>query len=325
MGGMKKGAEKKCKTSEKPQKTSSSQNSQTDGISLRWAVRIVIVVTIVSIPLFFYFRDRAKKRQARINAEWEAQQNQNQTYKLACNGLMDFGEGYYQLYAGDSVIADFDVNSGGELVDLDGNGLSESLAGPISDNFGIKVIGPDTEVEGNTKELMSGTTILSVPYKGMFSEAEGSIVLDTPSDEDETNNLRGIWFRNLALPEPPEGWNYSAWLLTDTDTYLIGRFIYTDIKDESKSYYSGDGPSQVGEDFLENLPGEDPALDDLRKGNNLVVVSLEPEWHTENSPFPLPILGVEIPEDTEAKKEVPLEREQALASFPYCMISQPQQ
>jgi len=161
-------------------------------------------------------------------------------------------------------------------------------------------------------DVVQGTASLSTDHwialaQG-FSQAEGGFVLATPTDEDEENELEGVWFMDptsvplragLELPPAPEGWAYEGWVTLEGQPLSVGKFVLPNEAD-SAGVYSGTvaGPPFPGEDFLTGAPAGltfPPTL-----SGALVSVTLEPwmELDVEPSlPFFLRILEAQIPTD----------------------------
>jgi hypothetical protein len=144
-----------------------------------------------------------------------------------------------------------------------------------------------------------------------FTDAGGQFVLFSPTDDDATNELSGLWFLDpsqtqyqptLILPEAPIGWNYEGWIEVGGHTLSTGKFLFPSQPD-SAADYSGplEEPSFPGEDFLVNPP--DGVTFPLDPSGGTVFVTIEPEaeWDAfPDDPFYLRLLEGTIPEDPEA-------------------------
>lgn len=292
------------------------------GVNTGWILRAVIGVTIVAVGLSIYFGIQAKRRYERTSAEQEAELAASESkVSLACSGFINLNNGKYALYytnsEGTFKLTDFNFSDNGELVALDGNSLSDStLVAPAATEFSIKAIADD----GTETNMFKGKSITDFIYQDSFTQATGTFELKTPSDNSSSNEVAGIWFDSLTLPVPPEGWKYAAWLIKNSNYYLIGRFTVTNQADENKTYYTGNSPKKVGEDFLANF-AEGDELTDVRSDTSLVVITLEPNWHSDSmdNPFPIAIMAGTIPATTQPNTAISLSL--ATDSLPYCIVS----
>ena len=296
-------------------------------VSTGWIVRAVIVVTTVAIGLSIYFGIQAKKRYERTSAEQtQALAESESQVSLTCSGLLPLTDGKYAFYytndEGTFKATDFNMASDGTLVNVDGNELSTSLLAPGANDYQIKAISDS----GAETTFLKGESVTKFVYSESFAQASGSFVLATPSDNNGGNEVAGIWFgtkangkwsTSLNLPVPPEGWRYAAWLIKGDAYYLIGRFTVTTQSDENKTYYTGTGPGIVGEDFSSTF-AEGTEISDVRSDNSLVVITLEPIWFSESSPFPVAILAAPIEATTQPGTAITLEL--ATDSSPYCIV-----
>jgi|GEM_PF-5070929 len=306
-------------------------------VNTGWIVRAVIVVTTVAIGLSIYFGIQAKRRYAQTTAEQEqAAAEADSQVGLTCSGLLPLSDGKYAFYftndEGTFKTTDFNFSTDGTLIDLNGNTLSTTLLAPGATNFQVKVISGS----GVETPFLKGESITKFIYTDSFTQSIGSFVLATPTDNNGGNEVAGIWFgtktkstsgnnnvsnwtTSLNLPVPPEGWHYAAWFIKGDAYYLIGRFTVTTQSDENKTYYTSTGPGIVGEDFLTaTATVATPEISDVRSDESLVVITLEPVWFSESSPFPVAILAAPIEATTQPGVAITLEL--ATDSSPYCIV-----
>ncbi len=165
-----------------------------------------------------------------------------------------------------------------------------------------------------------------------FESANATFFLDTPTeDPPSANPTRGIWFANydmqikdildstgavigkdtiesitpgLDLAILPPGWEYQAFVISGSDSFLIGTFRSPDAPDGTK-LYSGPNPGYLypGEDFLVN----DPAMPlDLR--GKSVVVKMTPIYPDGgNMPYEVDVFKGAIPSDAQSRINYSLE------------------
>lgn len=220
----------------------------------------------------------------------------------------------------------FNLNEEGAMYDPADSSL---IAGPFQvDLAPDKVIGVGLSLELSTSillyssytfllggEVIDGTAQLTTgDWLGIaadFSQSTGSFVLTTPTDEDGTNELSGLWFMDptgdptvtgLTLPEAPPGWDYEGWVMIGDTPVSTGKFFTNSAQDDGDPY-SGPvvGPAFPGEDFLVNAPGEVVFPADL--SGSSVFITLEPwsDWDVEpESPFFIRLLEGEIPAEAAA-------------------------
>ncbi len=95
-----------------------------------------------------------------------------------------------------------------------------------------------------------------------FSAAAGTYILATPTDSNNTDPTRGIWFVNkdttgaviqgLNLPDLPANWNYEGWVNYNGTVFSTGKFTKPAAADKSSKY--GDSTGEAfpfpGEDFI---------------------------------------------------------------------------
>lgn len=318
---------KKRKPTAKRKKSSKGDST----ISTGWIVRAVIIITIFAVGLSIYFGIQTKRRYERTSAEQDqALYEQESQITLACSGLMPLPNGKYAIYysnaEGTFKLSDFNATEEGALTELTGTALPTTFTAPGANEFQVKCLSSS----GTETVFLKGDSIMTFVYKDSFAQARGSFVLATPSDKNSGNEVAGIWFgtrsatttgsskwtTSLDLPVPPEGWRYAAWLIRENKYYLIGRFTVTNQADDNNSYYEGSGPSVVGEDFLTAF-AEQTEISDVRSDASLAVITLEPTWFSENSPFPVAVLAATIPPTAQPGVAIPLAL--SIDSSPYCL------
>lgn len=161
-------------------------------------------------------------------------------------------------------------------------------------------------------EMIDGTANLTaedwIAFNRDLSDAGGQFVLFSPTDEDQTNELSGIWFldptqgpfrQGLNLPEAPKGWNYEGWIEVEGHTLSMGKFLFPNLPD-STATFSGpvEGPSFPGEDFLLDPPEGLTFPLDLSGGTVFVTVEPEAEWDAfPDRPFYLRLLEGTVPDN----------------------------
>jgi hypothetical protein len=165
-----------------------------------------------------------------------------------------------------------------------------------------------------------------------FESANATFFLDTPTeDPPSANPTRGIWFAHYAVrinditdstgavigqdtvdiitpglevATLPQGWEYQAYVISASDSFLIGKFRSPEAPDGDK-LYSGPNPGYLypGEDFLTN----DPAMPlDLR--GKSVIVKMTPNYPDgSNMPYEVIVFKGVIPSDAQARTNYSLE------------------
>lgn len=260
-----------------------AKKKEKSSVDTKWIIRVIVVITIISIGLFVYFRQKAKERYARTSArqaEWLAEEQSK--VSLTCSGLLDIGTAKYTLYGHKegttTKVSDFDINLSGELITTGGSPLPAELNAGNADTFTIRTITPD----GVETEILSGSSILSLSTKSAFLTSEGTFKISSGK----------ITFPDLSLPEAPSGMRYSTWIVGEDDISLLSRFS------SAKQLK----PKEITADL----------------SNAVVVVTVEPDWYKEELPFPFAILGAEIPNSI--KEDQAYNLELGLDSLPYCVV-----
>ncbi len=143
----------------------------------------------------------------------------------------------------------FNVDSNGDLVDLDGTVIDQGIftvGGDLSTASAVVLsIEPagDVDTTPSSTEILggdiaSGAANLDVMHGSSlgddFSSAAGSYILATPTNGDSTNENSGIWWLDptggspvsgLTLPTLPAGWNYEGWVVIDGTPVTTGTFL----------------------------------------------------------------------------------------------------
>src|SRR5918999_1401735 len=136
----------------------------------------------------------------------------------------------------------------------------------------------------------------------------GSFILATPTDDNPANGTAGLWFLDpaggpgpsLRPPEPPSGWVFEGWGVTQGTPLTTGRFTSVTGSDLA-SPFSGPnpGPPFPGEDFVARLPAGVVPPVNLADGRSMVVITVEPDigGHdpTGDGPFSIKPLTGAVP------------------------------
>jgi hypothetical protein len=220
-------------------------------------------------------------------------------------------------------LAVFDVNESGQLVTpVSGSLITSGFPVPLDpeDVFGF---GLSIEASNTPVIISSATFLMGGPVAGGvaqmttdfwfgidldFSGAQGRYILATPTDDDGTNELSGLWFLDpfqgpsapgLALPAVGDGWDYEGWVEVDGRTLSTGKFLRVDAADGGFSFGGTiPGPDVPGEDFLRLAPTGLEFPTDLSGGK--VFVTIEPWQHWDvapDEPFFIRLLEADIPAD----------------------------
>jgi hypothetical protein len=140
-----------------------------------------------------------------------------------------------------------------------------------------------------------------------FATAQGTYILATPTDGEDTNENSGIWFLDLSsapppaqglfLPTLPDGWKYEGWAVIDGIPVTTGTFLDPADADDAAPYSDNQEPAPAfpGEDFLLNAPTGLDFPTDLSEG--MGVISIEPDPDNSPAPFTLKPLRANIPAD----------------------------
>lgn len=250
------------------------------------------------------------------------------TSKLTFSALPELSSGHYVLWMADGgtpvAVASFRTDENGALTDLGGGVLDDNV---VTFSWGSRlptraVI--SIESDDSSDPLVPSTELMAGSFSSKtaqlrfqstdLTEASGTFVLATPTDDVSENERAGIWFftpgdslrSSLVLPDAPKGWVYESWVALDGRMLSLGRFSVVAGKD-SFSGYSGDksGPAFPGEDMLRNAPDGvifPAALTDVRAR---IAVTLEPDSAgvdpSGDGPFILKILESTITETLEPR------------------------
>jgi hypothetical protein len=150
----------------------------------------------------------------------------------------------------------------------------------------------------------------------------GSFILATPTDDNPANETAGVWFldpaggpgASLTLPQPPAGWVFEGWGVTQSTPLTTGRFTSVTGPDLA-SPFSGPnpGPPFPGEDFLTGLPAGVVAPVNLADGGSMVVITIEPDIGGQDptgaGPFSIKPLAGAVPAAASPGTSLPLTRD----------------
>ncbi|MEX2282842.1 MAG: hypothetical protein WEE89_10210 [Gemmatimonadota bacterium] len=240
----------------------------------------------------------------------------SRTLELAFTGLEPLAGGFH--YEGWAIIGGapvstgkFDLNSTGQVVDLNGTVIGggsfrtqRDLAGASAIVITIEPTGDTDAIPATTKILAgnltagSATLGISAPeaLNNSFATAAGRFILATPTDGMNNNELSGVWFLDLVggnpatgltLPTLPSGWEYEGWAVINNTPVTTGRFRSANGADESAPFSGTAAPAPPfpGEDFVRNPPTGLTFPTSLR--NQMVVISAEPDPDDSPAPFTL--------------------------------------
>jgi hypothetical protein len=268
---------------------------------------------------------------------------------LSLTGLEPLGDGLnYEawLIAGTALepwgspLVLFDVDEEGRMVDPVADTV---LAGPFQgrldppDVIGVAISLETSDTLLNYSsftfilggDLAQGSAALNTEHwialNQSLASSSGRFVLGTPTDEDQENELGGVWFMDtgvvptgpgLTLPQATLGWVYEGWVSVDGVELSTGKFLWPTGAD-SAAAYSGtvDAPAFPGEDFLVGAPSGLTFPPNL--SGAAVFVTLEPwmEWDVDrDAPFPLRILEAQVP--AEALPQTPYEMASLAGQLP---------
>jgi hypothetical protein len=239
--------------------------------------------------------------------------------RLRLEAVEHLEDSFYELWAihGNRKISagSFNVAEDGTLVDGFGHRARFfSRRNPANADALVVTIEPlpDPDPDPSGIAILSGTprqnsTRLRFPVD--LSDAGGSFILATPTDEDSSNETAGVWFLDpdpapgpsLQLPQLPDGWTWEGWGVTQGTPLSTGRFSSATGPDDS-SQFSGPlpGPPFPGEDFLSNLPGTVSPPVDVADGSSTIVLTVEPDLAgndpTGEGPFSIKPLVRAVPQ-----------------------------
>jgi hypothetical protein len=243
------------------------------------------------------------------------------TLRLTNRGLKPLLNGFH--YEGWALIdgkaettGKFNVDAGGNLVDLSGNPIPN---GDFSTGLALgraSAVVITIEPAGDTDKVAAKTHIVAGSLSGGsanltvgdsralgsdFASAVGNYVIATPTDGDGNNEKSGVWFirmddgpkKGLTLPALPEGWKYEGWAVINGTPVSTGTFRDPAMADASAPF-SGSQPAPPfpGEDFLQNAPAGLSFPTDVAGGK--AVISIEPDADDSPAPFELKPLMADI-------------------------------
>jgi len=223
---------------------------------------------------------------------------------LNLTGLEDLGPDF--KYEGWIIVDGTPVSAGLFTVDAQGTPSQTSFALPIADlEAATKYVltiepSPDNDPAPSKVHILAGdfsgsNATLTVGDDAAlgtdFSDAAGTFILATPTDDDTSNEASGVWFLDpaagpgagLTIPTLPEGWAYEGWAVIDGTPVSTGTFT-TAAGADASGVFSGSNmaPPFPGEDFLVNAPDGLTFPTDLHGA--AIVISVEPV--PDNSPAP---------------------------------------
>jgi len=268
--------------------------------------------------------------------------SENNVLRLSLSGVEPLLNGFH--YEGWAIIdgnprttGKFNVSTSGALVTLAGAPIANGEFETDLDLDMATAIVITIEPNGDTDDLPTATHYLAGPVSGSsaalsvgapealgndFQSAAGVYILATPTDEDNANELSGLWFidpsgaspvAGLVLPALPAGWKYEGWAVVDELPLSTGRFTSPSGADEAAPF-SGPlaGPPFPGEDWLRNAPSGLTFPLDL--SGQMAVITIEPEPDDAPAPFTLkPLVGT-APADAIDHTSYPLTNQ--AAGFP---------
>jgi hypothetical protein len=246
---------------------------------------------------------------------------------LGFSNLMPLDEGTDGLYEGWAIIGGSPVSTGLFNVNGSGQTVAPGTGDPIDvfdvglDLTGATAIKISLEPVGDADPAPSGLIVLTgdvigdeamlyaaLPGLDMLSNAKGTYILATPSDNDTypDNDDQGVWF--LAMPGPMAGltglpdlganWTYEGWAVNVSGgspmPYSTGTFDDPDGFDSDEAGCNGGGPPFPGQDFSDFHCG--PTLD-LDSGDFVLVISIEPVPDNSPGPFQFKPLAGAVPTD----------------------------
>lgn len=235
--------------------------------------------------------------------------------RLELTGLQPLDAGHYEGWA----IFGEDKRSTGKFVVASDGSLRTLGNAPIDvfdpgiDLSGAGVIVITIEADGDVDAVPSGIVILAGPlrqgratlaFPTDLSAIAGGYILATPTDDDATNDLSGVWFLDpsgpsaaLTLPALPDGWVYEGWGVTQGIPLSTGRFSAASGADLAAAFSGPNaGPPFPGEDFVASLPAAITPPVNLADGSSVIVLSVEPDLAgvdpTGAAPFSIkPLVG----------------------------------
>jgi hypothetical protein len=167
-----------------------------------------------------------------------------------------------------------------------------------------------------------GRHLASLRFPIDLRTVAGSFILATPTDDNPANGTAGVWFLDpaggpgpsLRLPQPPPGWVFEGWGVTQDTPLTTGRFTSVTGPDLA-SPFSGPnpGPPFPGEDFVTRLPAGVVPPVNLADGRSTVVITVEPDIGgndpTGAGPFSIKPLVAAVPADASPGTSIRLRRD----------------
>lgn len=236
---------------------------------------------------------------------------------LAADGLPsldDFHvyEGWIMVNNTAASIGRFTVSESGELSQtsftVDADELNNASAFVISVEPE-----PDNDAAPTDVHILAGSFIgnsatLSIGHESAigtgFSSVAGKYILATPTNDENTDELSGIWWLvpgepntpSLQLPELNDGWIYEGWVVINEVPVSTGKFSETNMADMSARHSATlPAPEFPGEDFLRNAPAGLTFPTNL--SGERAVISVEPDPDNSEAPFAIKPLTGDIPVD----------------------------
>ncbi len=173
------------------------------------------------------------------------------------------------------------------------------------------------EQKGDNDDKPSLTRILKGTFDGnsaalsfeeavtSFTGTSGTFVMETPTDNDDTNEESGVWFidnssgtdtAGLQLNGLKSGWKYEGWVVVDGVPVSTGTFTDPAKPDDFNSFSGNNNPAPLfpGEDFLNNSIAPDGLSFPLSLKGADIVISVEPVDDQDKTPFFLKPLSATI-------------------------------
>lgn len=235
---------------------------------------------------------------------------------LDFTNLADPGDDHYEgwLIVDGSAITTgkFDLDSTGNIVDLDGKtidtfDLSLDLDKTTKFVLTLEPNGDTDDIPASVKpvagDLNTAKTSAALSHNigADFSSISGSYILATPTNGADTNENSGIWFLDptgtevvagLDLPDLTNtDWVYEGWVVMNGTPVTTGTFDMVSQLDDSDPYSGIEaGPPFPGEDFLSNAPSGLSFPTDI--AGTTSVISVEPRVDNSAAPFQFkPLIG----------------------------------
>lgn len=237
---------------------------------------------------------------------------------LNVNNLPDLGDDY--VYEGWIIVEDFPISTGTFTINNDGNPVPSAFNLDEDQVFEASEFRITIEPSPDNDPDPSGVVILAGDFNGNsaglninhsaalgtnFSGAEGSYILQTPTDGGGTNELSGVWWLidplginlpSLTLPDLPSEWRYEGWAIIDDRYVSTGKFDSATGSDDQNPYSGADNaPAFPGEDFLYNAPSDISFPTNL--SGETLIISVEPNIDFGPGPFSIQPLVASIPDN----------------------------